>query len=275
MDRAEATGFGVALVGHGALLAALTLGIASWSASPPLSNPIEISFVEEVGLTSAAPQPAPVPPEQGTAPETGPPEDAAPAPLAEPLPPLPEPRPAPPAPRPAPKQALPERPRERPQAQAQPSRPRPAPSQRNAGTGERTRRSQIGPDLLKGLGRDPSPSRTQAPPATVPGEARASINSAIRRALIPCERQPLPSPEAAAIKVDVRVTLNRNGSLASAQVARVHNSNSGLRIYEQRMRDLALAIVRGCTPIRGLPAQYYDVPRGWRQFTYQFDPRQS
>jgi hypothetical protein len=46
-------------------------------------------------------------------------------------------------------------------------------------------------------------------------------------------------------------------------------------MYERRMQDLALAIVRRCTPIRGLPAQYYDVPRGWRQFTYQFDPRQA
>ncbi|HEX8640968.1 MAG TPA: hypothetical protein VF704_07395 [Allosphingosinicella sp.] len=273
MDRAEAAGFGVAVVGHAALLAALTLGIATWGDPPPLSNPIEIAFVEEVGLIAAAPQPVPVPPEQGMAAETGPPEDAAPAPVAEPLPPLPEPRPAPPAPRPAPKQALPERPRERPQARLTPARP--APSQRSAGSGERTRRSLIGPDLLKGLGRDPSPSRAQTPPASVPGEARASINAAIRRALVPCERQPLPSPEAAAIKVDVRVSLNRNGSLASAQVARVRNDNPALRIYEQRMRDLALAIVRACTPIRGLPAEYYDVPRGWRQFTYQFDPRQS
>jgi outer membrane biosynthesis protein TonB len=273
MDRAEAAGLGVALVGHAALLIALTLGIAAWGDPPPIANPFEVSFVEEVGLTSAAPQPTQQPPEQGMAPETGPPEDAAPAPVAEPLPPLPEPRPAPPAPRPAPKQALPAQPRER--AQAQPSRPRPAPTQRNAGTGERTRRSLIGPDLLKGLGRDPSPARSKAAPAAIPGEARASINAAIRRALVPCERQPLPSPEAAAIKVDVRVTLNRNGSLASAQVARVRNDNAALRMYEQRMRDLALAIVRGCTPIRGLPAEYYDVPRGWRQFTYQFDPRQS
>ncbi|HEV2867193.1 MAG TPA: cell envelope biogenesis protein TolA, partial [Allosphingosinicella sp.] len=157
----------------------------------------------------------------------------------------------------------------------QPTPQRPAPPQRSAGTGERNRRSRIGPDLLKGLGPDPSPSRTSRPSATVSGEARASINAAIRRALIPCERQPLPSPEAAAIKVDVRVSLNPNGSLASAQVVHVRNDNPALRIYEQRMRDLALAIVRACTPIRGLPAEYYDVPRGWRQFTYQFDPRQS
>jgi hypothetical protein len=40
------------------------------------------------------------------------------------------------------------------------------------------------------------------------------------------------------------------------------------------MRDLALAVVRSCTPISGLPAEFYDVPGGWRQFTYRF-PRES
>ena len=105
------------------------------------------------------------------------------------------------------------------------------------------------------------------------GEARASINSAIRRALLPCERQPLPAPEAAAIQVYVAVTLNRDGRLASARVSRVQNDRYALRQYEQRMRDIALAVVRQCTPIRGLPPELYDVQRGWRQFTYVFDPR--
>ena len=41
------------------------------------------------------------------------------------------------------------------------------------------------------------------------------------------------------------------------------------------MRDLALNVIRQCTPIRGLPGELYDVPRGWREFTYTFDPRQS
>ena len=77
MDRAEAAGFGVALGGHVALLAVLTLGLATVSGPPIASNPIEVSFVDEVGLTSAAPEPVTSPPEQGMAPLTGPPEDAA------------------------------------------------------------------------------------------------------------------------------------------------------------------------------------------------------
>ena len=95
----------------------------------------------------------------------------------------------------------------------------------------------------------------------------------IARALQRCQRQPLPAPEAAAIKVDYRVSLNRDGSLASAEFVRVLNVNPALEKYERRMRDLALNVINACTPIRGLPAEFYDVPGGWRQFPYQFDPR--
>jgi len=263
MDRTEATGFGVAVAGHGALLAALTLGLAAWGNRPPLPDPIEVSFVDEVGLSAAAPQPAREPPAQSMAPELGPQLKAEPPPLPEPS--RPEPRPLPRQSEPSPTREPP-----RPQPRREPA----TSSQRqSAQAPERPRGSRLGPDFLKGIGRDPSPSRSQTPPAAMTGEARASINAAIRRALVPCERQPLPAPEAAAIRVDVRVTLNPNGSLASAEVARVRNGNPALGLYERRMQDLALAIVRSCTPIRGLPPELYDVPRGWRQFTYQFDPR--
>ena len=259
MDRAEATGLGVAVAGHVALIAALALGLANAVNPPDVPSAMEVSFVEDMGLVSAAPQPAVEQPAQSMAPEAGPPEEAVPAPQPEPFP--PQPRAAPvPEPRPAPRQAAPA-----------PARPAP----KNSVPRERARGTRLGPDLLKGIGADPSPSRSAAPPATMTGEARASINAAIRRALVPCERQPLPAPEAGAIKVDVRVRLNPNGSLADADVLRVRNPDPALAMYERRMQDLALAIVRGCTPIRGLPAELYDVPRGWRQFTYQFDPRQA
>lgn len=261
MDRAEAAGFGVALGGHVALLAVLTLGLATVSGPPIASNPIEVSFVDEVGLTSAAPEPVTSPPEQGMAPLTGPPEDAA-VTLPEPSPPV----------------AQPPRPSAQPQPKQPPAREReatrPAPT-RNQGTAAADRRPRLGRDILKGIGSDPSPARTSRPAAAMTGEARASINAAIRRALLPCERQPLPSPEAAVIEVDVRVTLTREGSLADADVLRVRNPDSDLAHYERRMRDLALNVIRQCTPIRGLPGELYDVPRGWRQFTYTFDPRQS
>jgi hypothetical protein len=62
MDKAEATGLGVAVAGHAALLAALTLGFAN-ARLPTLHNPpIEVAFVDEVALESAAPAPSVVEP---------------------------------------------------------------------------------------------------------------------------------------------------------------------------------------------------------------------
>jgi len=83
----------------------------------------------------------------------------------------------------------------------------------------------------------------------------------------------LPAPEAAAIISSARVTLNQDGSLASAQFVSVINDDPALERYERRMRDIALNVINACTPIRGLPAEFYDVPGGWRSFPYQFDPR--
>ena len=260
MDRAEAAGFGVAVTGHAAVLAALIFGIASWGDPPPPSDPIEVSFVEDVGLVSAAPQPAPLPPEQGMAPERGPVEDAAPAPDPRPAPPLPEPRPAAIEPTPAPKQ------------QAQP-RERPAPPQRSAGTGERTRRPSLGPDILKGIGRDPTPSRSsEAPAARMSASAAADIASAIARQVQPCaDRQVDPGPGASRIVTAVNLRLNRNGSLAGRpRVTGQTGIDDENRRYADRVADLAIRSFVECAPLRGLPAELYDVPNGWRNFTMRY-----
>ena len=269
MDRAEANSVGVSIIGHAALFGLMALAVGR-AGPPPVPEPMEVSFVDEVGLASRSP--ATSPPEQGMAPEAGPAEDGAPSlPAVAPPEPLPDSN-LPPLTS-GPRQR-PEPPRQRPQRELpRPDRARQAaPSE--AAAGERPRRPLIGDDILKGIGRDPSPSRSQRPAAAMTGEARASMNALIAAALARCEGQTFPSPEARAIRVTVRVTLNPDGSLANAAVTRVNDYDSRLQQYEQRMRDLALAVVRGCTPIRGLPAQYYDVPRGWRQFSYQF-PRQS
>lgn len=258
MDRTEATGLSVAVVGHGALLAVLTLGLATWSSRPPPSDAIEVSFVDDIGLVSASPQPTETPPEQGMAPQAGPTEDAAPAPPA-PAPPLPEPRAAAPEPRPAPR--------------AEPPRRPPAPAQRPAGAGERTRRSLIGDDILKGIGRDPSPSRSQrAPAAAMSAQAAADIGSAIRRQVQPCaDRQVDPGPGASRIVTTINLRLNRDGSLAARpRVVRQGGLDDENRRYADRVADLAIASFVGCSPLRGLPQELYDVPRGWSSFTMNY-----
>jgi outer membrane biosynthesis protein TonB len=261
MDRAEATGFGVSVVGHCALLAAAWL-VVSRPTPPQVSQAFEVSYVDEVGLTAASPNPAPSA-QASVAPEVAPPEEAAPAPAPAPIPdPTPAPpRPAPPRPAPSPERAAPP---------VRTALPQPV-RQTGSATGQRNTGSRLGAELLRGIGNDRT-ARTNSPPAATYGPAeRASVNQAISRALRPCAQQPLPSPDAIAISVDFRVRLNRDGSLGEAQFLRVNNSNPNLARYERRMRDLGMNVLRACTPIRGLPDGFYEVRGG--QFNYTFDPR--
>ena len=112
MDRAEATGLGLALAGHAVLLAILSLGLATATKKPLLSEPMEVSFVEEVGLKPAVTELSTEAPAPSVAPVAGPPEEAAPMP--EPVPAPPEPLPPPPRPveaRPQPKVQPPPQPK--------------------------------------------------------------------------------------------------------------------------------------------------------------------
>ncbi len=180
MDRTEATGLGVAVAGHGLLLALLVAGLATVTRPPPLmQTPIEVSFAEDVALTSAAP--AAEAPAPRVAPELGPPEDAAPAPEPAPAPPA-EPEPAPPAPAPpqkpaprpgpapeppAPKAApAPERPARRPeprpapkQATPAPERPRPQQPARPAARPAQTRTADARPAPARPAPARPAPAR--------------------------------------------------------------------------------------------------------------------
>jgi len=263
VERAEVAGLGVALAAHGALLWALGLRSQPEPVPPP---PMAVSFVEDVGPVSGAP--ASEPAARSAAPETGLPEDAAPAASA----PIPEPLPRPVPQQPQPRQAAP----------SPDPQPRPAPQQRSnrqsgSGAAAANRGSRLDPDILKGIGSDPA-ARSDRPAApALTAEARTGIRGIIRRALLPCERQPLTTPpEARAIQVRVDVTLNRDGSLASTRT-RVINDDPRLNQYEDEIRRAALRVVSQCS-LRGLAvqyAQYYDVPNGWRTFPYIFDPGSS
>ena len=259
MDRADATGFGVALVGHAAVLAALTVGLIRAGAPAPQSEPIEVSFVDEVALTSGSPTPAAPAPAASIAPALGPSEEAAPAPStlpaprAEPAPPLPSQRPAP-------------QPRQDP-------RDRRRPDESRTGQSDRSRGSLLGPDFLKGLSRDPSPSRSQeAPAATMSSQAAASIAQAIERQVQPCaDRQVYPGPGAERIVTTLNLRLNRNGSLAAPpRLVRQSGIDDENQRYAQRVADLAIRSFVECSPLRGLPDELYAVPRGWSNFTMNY-----
>jgi hypothetical protein len=261
MDRVEAAGLGVSVAGHAALLALLSLALVTAGNVPVSPTAMEVSFVDEVAMTSASPQPSPAPAAPATAPDLGPIEDAAPAPAPTPRQAETEEKP-----RPVAEEPVPAPPQQR-RAEPRPAPPAPPGNARN------TRRPGLGDIDPRSFGRDPAARRDAPPAATYGPEARASVRQAIARALARCQRQPLPTPEAAVIRVDYTITLNRDGSLAGARFVRVINPDPALAQYERRMRDLALNVINACTPIRGLPQEFYDVPGGWRQFPYQFDPR--
>ena len=297
MDRAEKTGLGIAAAGHVALFAALSLGLAI-SRLPPPAQPIEVSFVKDVGATNAAPQPTLAPPAQSAAPELGPPEDAAPAPPAPaPVPPEPTPAPPPPKPVPAPPKPAPAPPKAQPKplkstlspAPAKPARPaapqapatpapaKPAPQRiaSGAGAAHATHGSRLNADFLKGLGNDPSPSKSQqAPAAVMSAEALAGITAAIKRQIQPCaNRQVNPGPGANEIKVKLNLRLNRDGSLARPPtVAGTSGVTSENGRYEDRVKDLAVAAYVGCSPLRDLPQDLYQTPKGgWANINMTFN----
>ena len=277
MDRAEAKGFGVALAGHGALLAALSLGLANVRQPPLMNDPMEVSFVDEVALTSASPSTAPPPP--SVAPDLGPPDEPAPAPVIEPAPapPLPAPpkaaeaRPVPkPAPKPEPAKSAPAKAQPKPA----PAKAQPAKSASGSGKAEQPRGSRLGSDFLKGLGSDSAPARAQQPSgAVMSAVAMAGIVAAIKRQIQPCaDRQVDPGPGANRIEVKLNLRLNRDGSLtARPRVVSTSGVDDENARYEKRVTDLAIAAFTGCAPLRDLPDELYQTPKGgWSNFNMNY-----
>lgn len=243
IDRAELAGTGAALAFHIALIAAMSLSLAQ-VASVPEPPSMEVEFVDEVGLTAAAPTSIATPPPASQAPEIGQadPVEMAPALLPTPVP-APQPRTAP-TPRPAVAKPAPVR----------PAPVRPAP-----------RVSRIGDDFLKGIADSPSRSTAPAKPAAARFDAvaKANIAQAIARQIQPCaERQRDLGPGANRIRVVLSIRLFLNGRLKGAPtVVRTSGVDDDNKQYEDLVKDQAIASYRECSPLR-LPAELYSTPEG-------------
>lgn len=272
MDKAEATGFGVAVAGHLALLAALSLGFAAATHPPILNQPMEVSFVDDIGLQSAVPEPTVEPPAQSVAPEFGPPEEAAP----QPAEPVPTAKPVPPQPKAVPQPEATQKPSVKPApAKAAPVKDQAKTAERSgSGTAEKARGARLGKDFLKGLGADPTPSRSQKPAgAVMSAQAMAGIVAAIQRQIQPCaNRQVNPGPGASRITVKLNLRLNPDGSLgARPRVVSTNGVDDENSRYEKRVEDLAIAAFTGCSPLRGLPDELYATPQGgWSNFNMNY-----
>ena len=87
MEKAEKIGLGIAAAGHVALFGVLSLSVLSTTNDAFRNKPIEVMIADEVGLVSAAPDPAKVTPATSVAPELGTPDESSfvtPEPLPEP-----------------------------------------------------------------------------------------------------------------------------------------------------------------------------------------------
>lgn len=126
-----------------------------------------------------------------------------------------------------------------------------------------------GPALAQKL---PAPELLDATPQPgMSGPAIAAMVATIRRRVQPCaDRQIIPAPEASGILAVVRLTLNRDGSLASFRILRHEGITDANRAYVPRVNKAVEGIFTGCTPILGLPPEFYDVPGGWRAMTFRY-----
>jgi hypothetical protein len=241
MDRAEWTGTGAAMLFHVALIGALSMSLAR-VASVPEPPAMDVEFVEEVGLTSAAPQSIAVPPPASQAPEIG---------EAEPVEPVPviQPRPTP--------AIIPARP-----LPARPAKPAP-------------RASRIGDDFLKGIRDDDlAPRAGPAKPAapTFSATARASVASSIAQQAQRCaDRQPYLGEGADQVQVRLTLFFRRNGDLSRPPLISSMSGPSEMRAkYGELLEDQVRRIFAECSPFR-LPANLYDTDDGgWKETTLRY-----
>ena len=288
MDRAEATGLGVATAGHCALLAALAFGFANARLLEIRNEAIEVAFVEEAALQSSAPipsagEPAPRLSEPEPVSQLEPLAEPAPAPAPPPI--VPQPRLVPPPPRPAPKaierpppprQAA-TQPKQAQPKQAQPKQAQPKQAQpKQAQPKQVARPKQAAPSrdrlagLLDGVTERPSEGKATSAPAAVAGPAvKASLGAEVQRQLKPHWRAPTGA-DVDQLRTTIQVRLGRDGSLAGEpRVLRQTGVTASNRTQAELHAERAIRAVKLAAPFN-LPAEYYDA---WKVISPIFDKR--
>jgi outer membrane biosynthesis protein TonB len=297
MDRAERTGLAIALVGHGALFTALTIGLSTPPDLPKIvTPPVEVTLTSDVAAQSSSPaKTEPTPPAPATArtevptppePLAAPPPPAPAAPMRpRPLPPI-DAAPTPPAPRPKPTPKAEASAKLPPRVKTQTAKAKPVTSEPT----ER-RRPGLSKSIVTGLA---DPVITEAPPkastkgnasnaapasqpVSVPatqmtGAQKTSLNSLIFTQLKPHWRPP-SGADAELLVTQLSVRLNRDGSLAAdPEVVVQRGINDSNRAQARLHADRAIQAVRRAAPFT-LPSQFYD---GWKWLNpLTFDGRLS
>ncbi|MCW3846232.1 hypothetical protein OF829_03205 [Sphingomonas sp. LB-2] len=117
----------------------------------------------------------------------------------------------------------------------------------------------------------PRPQMAMASIGPMTPAALMTIVSSVSSQLQPCaDRQIVPAPEAGEIIAVVQLNLNRDGSLASFRILDHNGVTEANQRYVPQVDAAVEAIFTGCTPLRGLPPELYDVPRGWRSLKFRY-----
>lgn len=270
MDRAEATGLGVAVIGHIVLFGLLSLSLIRKPTPLPINDPVEVQLVDDLGLRSAQPKAATADPAPSFAPDIAPPASPAPA-----------------SPAPSPQPVI--KPKPKPKADPQPSRtpaasiPKPSHLATDLALAStavavaKSRGARLSANFLDGISDKPSTGTSKVPKAaTIDAKAIASISDALRRQVQPCaDRMPYPGPSAERIHTKLVLHFNKDGSLASApaMVAQTGVDDDNRR-YAQRVKELAVAAYAQCAPYHLPPELYADsANRGWNNISATFTLR--
>jgi outer membrane biosynthesis protein TonB len=265
MDKGEGAGLTVALAGHVVLFGLLSVGFLAMPNPEKLkAQPIEVTLADKVALESASPVVSSEDQKIDYAPEPAP---GAPQPVPaepDPVPEVAKPNPAPPKAAPAPNA--------KPQPPAKPNK---APTNPNTRPQPNRKPSLDLDSVIKDIGGGPKPNENKnpnPPGAVMSAAAATNIGSAIQRQVQPCaDRQVSPGPGTDRIRAVVRLQLNRDGSLAAPPRIIGHNGvDEDNARYVGRVDDAVRAIFAGCSPLRGLPADLYDVKDGWKSFTLNY-----
>ena len=273
--RTDQKGFGLAVVAHLLLFAALTIGIAK--RVPPVQPPqeaMDVQLVDAVGLRSAAPNPATEAPQEMQAPDQAPPQEAPP----------PAPSPTPPQPKP-----VQEKPQPTPPSPTPALKPKPKPPQKaltdilkdvratakseQAGSDARAKADRASSEkvgaLLKGV-IGASAGKGETARAAITGPAMNGLLQELARQLRRCyDLGGLAGTPAMTIVTVLHIQYKADGSVAAVpQVIDQTGFSSENRAYAQQIAEVARRAVLRCQPVH-LPAEYYSF---WGDLNVRFRP---
>ncbi|MCI0431836.1 MAG: energy transducer TonB [Rhodospirillales bacterium] len=288
---------------HLALLALIVIGLPRWQEPVEIAPTISVEVVtlsEKSAAPKTEPKPQPVklePPKRETPPPAPPPPAVAqpepePEPEPEPkevaaLPPQPEPEPVPepePKPEPEPEVKKPEPPK--PIAKPKPPQPKPRqeakkPEEKKP---EEKKPAEAQEFVLKTLEKlkqttdtakvEPPPveavPQPSAPPSSVEDQlARNELSDLIRRKVEGCWNVPAGAREAGDLVVEIKVVLNRDGSVVAAEI--VDAARASTDSFFRAAAESARRAVRICSPFSDLPPDRYQI---WQTLTLRFNPKE-